>query len=51
MVVSGAPDKMPHHAVKIADLAFDMIDAMYEIPDPSTSDEWSHVRIRIGQCM
>ncbi|XP_035714536.1 soluble guanylate cyclase 88E isoform X1 [Folsomia candida] len=46
MVVSGAPEPMPQHAERIADMAMDMVDAMQAIGDPSRDGE--PLKIRVG---
>ena len=48
MVVSGAPIVTKFHAVYIADMAFDMMDTMRQLPDPSKPGD--HLKIRLGQC-
>lgn len=45
MVVSGAPVKDPNHAEKVCDMALDMVEAIKDLKDPSTS---THLRIRVG---
>ena len=47
MVVSGAPTVTKFHAQYIGDMAFDMLDAMKELLDPSTG---KHMQIRTGTC-
>ena len=46
MVVSGAPTITKFHAIYIADMAFDMLDTMRELIDPSTD---KHIQIRVGK--
>ena len=46
MVVSGAPTITKFHAIYIADLAFDMLNTMKELIDPSTN---KHIKIRVGK--
>lgn len=36
MVVSGAPETFKDHAIKVSDMALDMIDAIRDLKDPST---------------
>ena len=45
MVVSGAPTVTKFHAVYIANMAFNMLETMKELPDPSTG---KHIQIRVG---
>ncbi|KAL1110601.1 hypothetical protein AAG570_008129 [Ranatra chinensis] len=45
MVVSGAPEVEDNHALKVCDMALDMIDAITDLEDPSTG---SHLKIRVG---
>ncbi|XP_062598322.1 soluble guanylate cyclase 88E-like [Saccostrea cucullata] len=45
MVVSGAPEITPYHALNICNMALDMISSMVELSDPSTG---GHMRIRVG---
>jgi len=47
MVVSGAPVMTRFHAVYISDLAFDMVETLSQVPDPSKTDG-SSLRIRLG---
>jgi class 3 adenylate cyclase len=44
-VVSGAPEKELNHAEKVCDMALDMIEAITDLKDPSTSQ---HLKIRVG---
>ena len=46
MVVGGAPDANPNHAVCVADLALAMLNCVTELLDPFSMQ---HLRIRIGQ--
>lgn len=39
MVVCGAPDKDINHARRICDMAFDMVEAITDLKDPSTGKE------------
>ncbi|XP_013410650.1 soluble guanylate cyclase 88E isoform X3 [Lingula anatina] len=45
MVVAGAPIKTKYHAHHICNMAFDMLDAMSNLTDPSTG---GNMRIRVG---
>ena len=45
MIASGAPNETKYHAVYIAEMAFDMMDAMNNIRDPVNNQ---HLLIRIG---
>ncbi|XP_046395212.1 soluble guanylate cyclase 88E-like [Ischnura elegans] len=45
MVVAGAPDKDESHALKVCDMALDMVEAITDLKDPSTGN---HLRIRVG---
>ena len=48
MVICGAPDVRPNHAVFITDFAFSIIEATSKINDPSTNQP---LRIRVGKYM
>ncbi len=48
-VVSGAPISSKFHAVYIADLAFDMVEEIKLIGDPSSEESCSHLKIRLGE--
>lgn len=39
MVVCGAPDKDAQHAQRICDMAFDMVEAITDLKDPSTGNK------------
>ena len=39
MVVGGAPVKDDQHAIRICDMALDMLDAIQDLTDPSTGNQ------------
>ena len=45
LIVAGCPVKTTSHAVKICDMAFDMMDSIRMLKDPGTGDA---VEMRIG---
>ena len=45
LIVAGVPIKSTNHAVKICDMAFDMMDGISMLKDPGTGKE---VHMRIG---
>ena len=45
LIVSGCPTKAANHALKICDMAFDMMDGIQMLKDPGTGKE---VLMRIG---
>lgn len=46
MVVAGAPEVCDDHAARILDMAFDMVDSIVDLRDPSTGGS---MKIRIGK--
>ena len=46
LIVAGCPVKTTNHAVKICDMAFDMMDSIKMLKDPGTGDA---VEMRIGK--
>ena len=48
MVVSGAPNVTTFHACYISNMAFDMVEAMRDMEDPSKGPG-SNMNIRVGK--
>lgn len=42
MVVSGAPEKEGNHAERVCDMALDMVDAITNLKDPSTGNNYNN---------
>jgi guanylate cyclase len=45
MIVSGAPERTPDHAIEILDMAFEMLEQIHTLRNPATGKT---MRIRIG---